>query len=151
MRSNRGILNQPSSPSLFPAFAPIVSDAFEQLKGLPEAISVASGVNVIEQNQHPSHIHLLRQGLVKLIYLTPEGREILLGLRTSGWYAGAITALMHSPSIYSVKTVTPCVLSKIPASEFSAKLMQSARMSRHFMDTLCNELIAQSAEAQIKI
>jgi CRP-like cAMP-binding protein len=58
---------------------------------------------------------------------------------------------MHTASLYSVKTVTPCVFSMIAAEEFSTKLMQSARMMRHFMDTLCNELISQSAEAQLRL
>jgi CRP-like cAMP-binding protein len=141
---------EPPFPCVFPAFAPIVSDAFEQLKGIPEGTTIAGGEVVLEQNREPTSIYLLRQGLVKLVYLTPEGRESLLSLRATGWYAGAVSALMHSPSIYSVKTVTPCVFSIIPAEEFSARLMQSARMMRHFMSTLCNELIAHSAEAQIK-
>lgn len=137
-----------SSPCVVPAFAPIVSDAFEHLKRLPEGTNIASGEFVVEQNQHPSSVYLLRQGLVKLVYLTPAGRETLLGLRATGWYAGAVSALVHSPSIYSVKTVTPCIFSRIPAEEFSMKLMQSARMMRHFISTLCNELIAQSEQAK---
>jgi CRP-like cAMP-binding protein len=135
---------------IFPAFAPIISDAFEHLKCIPQGIAVEASTFVVEQGQPPASVYLLRQGLVKLVFLTPEGRETVLGLRAAGWYAGAISALMHTSSVYSVKTITPCVFSKIPADEFSAKLMQSARMMRHFMDTLCNELITQSTEAQLK-
>jgi CRP-like cAMP-binding protein len=140
-----------STPSAFPAFAPIVSDAFEYLKGIPDGTTIESGQIVLEQSQHPPSVCLLRQGLVKLVHRTSEGRETLLGLRAAGWYAGAVPALMHSPCIYSVETVTPCIFSKIPAEEFAAKLRQNARMMRHFMNTLCNELIAQSAEAQVKV
>jgi CRP-like cAMP-binding protein len=135
----------------FPAFAPIVSDAFEHLKCLPQGTLVGTGTFVVQQGHDPSSIYLLRQGLVKLIYTNPDGRETMLGLRAAGWYAGAVSSLMHTPSIYSVKTVTPCVFSTIAADEFSMKLMQSARMMRHFMDTLCNELISQSAEAQLRL
>ncbi len=135
----------------FPAFAPIVSDAFEHLKCLPQGIGVATGVFVVEQGLHPSAIYLLRQGLVKLVCTAPDGRETMLGLRAAGWYAGAVSSLMRTPSLYSVKTVTPCVFSMIAADEFSNKLTQSARLTRHFMDTLCNELISQSAEAQLRL
>jgi CRP-like cAMP-binding protein len=135
----------------FPAFAPIVSDAFEHLKCLPQGTSVAKGVFVVEQGVSPSAVYLLREGLVKLVYIAPDGRETILGLRAAGWYAGAVASLMHAPSHYSIKTVTPCVFSIIAADEFSPKLMQSARLMRHFMDTLCNELISQSAEAQLRL
>jgi CRP-like cAMP-binding protein len=143
------ILIQAQAQSAFPVFAPIVSDTFDHLKGLPEETNVESGVAVVEQNLHPPSVYLLRQGLVKLVCLTPDGREIVLGLRAAGWYAGAISALMHAPSIYSVKTITPCLFSKIAADEFSMRLMQSARMMRHFMDTLCNELTTQLAGAGV--
>jgi CRP-like cAMP-binding protein len=141
---------EPSSSCVFPAFAPVVSDAFELLKGLPDGVEIVSGETILEQSREPTSIYLLRKGLVKLVSLTPEGREMVLGLRATGWYAGAVSALTHSPIIYSVKTVTPCIVSIIPASEFPMRLMQSARMSRHFTDTLCNEINAHSAEARIK-
>jgi CRP-like cAMP-binding protein len=132
----------------FPAFAPIVSDAFEHLKGLPPQIEVGSGSFLLEQGSRPTFVYLLRQGLVKLTNIASDGRETMLGLRSAGWYPGGVSALMLTPNLYSVKTLSPCVISRIPAEEFSLRLAQSARMMRHFLATLCNELITQSAEAQ---
>jgi CRP/FNR family transcriptional regulator len=140
---------QPSYACAYPAFAPIVSDAFEQIKGLPDPTSNAASITLIEQGQQISSVLLLRSGLVKLTHITPEGREAVLGLRSAGWYAGAVSALMHTPSIYSVKTVTSCSFSRIAADDFPLRLMQSAKLMRHFMNTLCSELLTQSAEAQI--
>jgi CRP/FNR family transcriptional regulator len=134
-----------SAPTSFPAFAPIVSNAFEELKNLPESAEVAVSSLLVEQDAAVGSVYLLRHGLVKLIYVTPEGRETTLGLRTAGWYAGGASALMGTPSVYSVKAVTACTVSRIPAAEFHVRLMQSARMMRHFMNTLCHELISQSA------
>ena len=133
----------------FPAFAPIVSDAFEHFKGLPEEMEIKSGLLLLEQSVQPPAVCLLRQGLVKLVYVNDEGRETMLGLRSAGWYVGAVPVLMRTPSMYSVKTITPCVFSRIPAEEFSARLMQSARMMRHFMETLCNELTSRAVEARV--
>jgi CRP/FNR family transcriptional regulator len=141
---------RPKSDVSFPAFAPIVSNAFEELKNIPDPTSIATGTMLIEQDTPADYVVLLRHGLVKLLYATPEGRETTLGLRTSGWYAGAASVLMNTPSVYSVVSVTPCTVSRIPAAEFSAALMQNARMMRHFLQTICNELISQSAaQAQV--
>jgi hypothetical protein len=98
--------------SNFPAFAPIVSDAFEQLKNIPEPIDFSTGAVLLEQDAEVSSVYLLRRGLVKLLYVTADGRETTLGLRTAGWYAGAVSALTNARSIYSVKAVTPCVVSR---------------------------------------
>lgn len=134
----------------FPAYAPVVSGAFETFQSLPTGTAIATGALIVDQGQPPSSVYLLRQGLVKLVHVNAEGRETMLGLRAAGWYAGAVSALMRTPSTYSVKTVTPCLFSIIAAEDFSMKLSRSARMSRHFMDTLCNELISQSVEAQFR-
>ena len=141
---------QATATCQFPAYAPVVSEAFETFQGLPLGIPVSMGVFIVEQGVDPTSVYLLRAGLVKLIHVNSDGRETMLGLRAAGWYAGAVSSLMHTPSTYSVKTVTPCVFSIIAADEFSTRLARSARMSRHFMDTLCNELISQSVEAQFR-
>jgi CRP-like cAMP-binding protein len=139
-----------STSCQFPAYAPVVSEAFETFQCLPIGTRIGSGVFIVEQGMDPCSVYLLREGLVKLVHVNADGRETMLGLRAAGWYAGAVSSLMHTPSTYSVKTVTPCVFSIIAAEDFSMKLSRSARMSRHFMDTLCNELISQSVEAQFR-
>jgi len=144
------LTTQASASCQFPAYAPVVSEAFETFQCLPVGTPIGTGVFIVDQGLDPSSVYLLREGLVKLIHVNLDGRETMLGLRAAGWYAGAVSSLMHTPSTYSVKTVTPCVFSIIAADEFSMKLSRSARMSRHFMDTLCNELISQSVEAQFR-
>jgi CRP-like cAMP-binding protein len=134
----------------FPAFTPTVSDEFDRLKGLPPEKTVPSGVVLIEQGAPPESVFLLCRGLVKLTSISPQGRESVLGLRSAGWYAGAVSVMAQRPSVYSVKTVSPCVCSTIPANDFNMWLMRSAKMARHFMQTLCNELISQSVEAQVR-
>jgi CRP-like cAMP-binding protein len=134
----------------FPAFAPLVSDEFDRLKGLPQAETVPTGTVLLEQGVRPVSVFLLSQGLVKLISTSEQGRESVLGLRSSGWYAGAVPALARTANVYTVKTVTECVISRVPAEEFNLWLMRNARMARHFTQTLCNELLAQSAKAQVR-
>jgi CRP/FNR family transcriptional regulator len=139
---------QPSSDvsgAGFPAFAPIRSDAFESLRDLPDPVSIPAGTVIIEQDANCEFVWLLRSGLVRLCYVTPDGRETTLGLRTTGWFAGAVNALSSVPSVSSVKTLTPCLASRIPAKDFTAELAKSARLTRHLLSSLCCELLAQSS------
>jgi CRP/FNR family transcriptional regulator len=134
-----------ANDSSFPAFAPVRSDAFENLKGLPEPATIAVGSVLVEQDAPCEYVWLLRSGLVRLSYCTQDGRETTLGLRTAGWFAGATNVMTSVPSVCSVKTLTPCLASRIPAAEFSDMLARSARLMRHLLSSLCCELLAQSS------
>jgi CRP-like cAMP-binding protein len=144
------LVSDESNPMTFPAFIPIVSDAFETFKDLPNIEHLESGHLLVGQGSAAESVYLLRKGLVKLTYSTPDGRETTLGLRSAGWCAGAVWVLTNRASVYSVVAVTPCSVSLIPAADFALRLMQSSRLMRHFVNTLCNESISQAAsQAQI--
>jgi CRP-like cAMP-binding protein len=134
----------------FPAFAPILSDAFEHFTDLPEPTSIDPGTLLLEQGELCKTVWLIRDGLVRLTYVSPDGRETTLGLRAAGWFGGAACLVMNTPNVCAVKAVTPCIVSRIPAQDFSRRLAQNARLMRHFTSVLCLELIAQTT-AQVSI
>jgi CRP-like cAMP-binding protein len=128
-----------------PIFAPIVSDGFTRLANLPEGTTVAAGTTLIHQSKRCAHVTLLLDGLVKLVSVSGDGKQVTLGLRTTGWYAGASAVLMDTVSVYSVVAVTPCKVVQIPAADFYLRLIQSARMMRHFVSALSSEMILMSS------
>jgi len=139
-----------SSTSIVPAFAPISSGGLELIRNLPPQQSVRRGHILMEQDKPPQWVHVIHSGMVKLVYLSPEGNEQTIGLRSSGWYSGAVPALMNAPSLYSVQSMTACIVHAIPAQEFLERLMQNTKVMRHFMRVLCQELCSQ-ASAQVEI
>jgi CRP/FNR family transcriptional regulator len=146
------LVSDSKNPVSVPAFAPIVSDAFEHLKHLPDVVYFPAGKVLITQGAQVPSIYLLRSGLVKLTHVTPDGRETTLGLRSSGSCLGAVWALKNTPIVYSVIALTPCSVSTLSAAEFPAKLIQNSRLMRHFMNTLCNESMSQWASlAQLRV
>lgn len=134
-----------SNDTVFPAFAPLISDAFEHIKNLPPRTEIASGNALLRQGEPCDAVYLILGGLVKLVSTNPEGRDATLGLRASGWYSGASFALTRTTSVYSVVTLSTCDVIRVPADQFASLLMQSSKLMRHFTVTLCNELISQSA------
>ncbi len=139
------LLSSHVTPIGFPAFAPIVSDAFDHLKDLPPIQHHPCGHVLLDQGSTEDAVYLLRSGLVKLVHTTPDGHLITLGLRSSGSCLGAVSALAGRPNAYSVTAITPCAVSRLPAAELSAKLMQNTRLLRHFLNSLCNDSMSQSA------
>jgi len=135
----------PMAPESVPVFAPIVSDGFARLSNLPAGTAVPSGSTLVHQSKRCAHVTLLLDGLVKLVSVNGDGKQVTIGLRTSGWYAGAASVLMDTVSVYSVVAVTPCTVVHIPAQDFYLRLIQSARMMRHFISAISNEMIALSS------
>jgi CRP-like cAMP-binding protein len=142
--------NFEGSAAIVPAFAPISSGGLEMVRNLPPQQSIARGVTLIEQDKPPQWVHLIHSGMVKLVYLSPEGNEQTIGLRAAGWYSAAVPVLMNTPSLYSVQTLTDCEVHAIPAQEFLERLMQNTKVMKHFMRILCQELCSQ-ASAQVEI
>ena len=138
-----------TDPPSYPAFAPIISDAFETFKDMPPLQNVRKGSCLLEQALQPAFVYLLRDGLVKLIHHSPDGRESIVGLRAPGWYVGATSALVQRPCPYTVKCLTDVAVSMIPAREFAQWLSLSARRSNHFTQTMCNELLSQATLSQV--
>jgi CRP-like cAMP-binding protein len=129
---------------ILPPVASVEVECFAHLQDLLRKIEVAPGTVLVEQGTHPRSVSILDRGLVRLISVDAEGRQKTLGLRSSGWYAGAVQAIMNTPSPYSVVAVTSCSIASIVAKEFSLKLTQHQALMQHFVAVLCNEVSAQT-------
>ena len=86
---------------------------------------------------------MIDSGLVMLLRRSASGREVLVGLRSDGWYAGAISAILDKPD-NSVKTVTGCRTAQIAAKQFAPQDSQSPDMTRHFILALCQEVTTRT-------
>ncbi|SNT14533.1 Cyclic nucleotide-binding domain-containing protein [Granulicella rosea] len=129
---------------ILPPIAQVEQACFLHLENMPTNLEIAPGTVLVEQGAHPRAVSLLARGLVRLVVVDDEGRQTTLGLRSTGWYAGAVQAIMNAASPYTVVAVTSCSISSIPAVEFSLKLTQNATLMQHFVAVLCNEVSAQT-------
>ena len=128
---------------IVPVFSPSINSGTEFLSTLPKPKTVPGNTILLEQDQRPSFVFVVRSGIVKLTCISADGQESLLGLRSEGWWAGAPTVLLNVPSIATVTSVTQCSISSIPVSGFSHLLMQNQRMLRHFIASQSRELMVE--------
>ena len=133
----------PSREFIVPVFSPSINSGTEFLSTLPKPKTVQPNTILIEQDNRPSFVYVIRSGIVKLTRISEEGQQSLLGLRSEGWWAGAPVALLNVPSIVTVTTVTACSVASIPMSEFSQLLIQNQRMLRHFIASQSRELMVE--------
>src|ERR1700712_164263 len=84
---------------IVPVFSPSINSGTEFLSNLPKAEPIAAGTVLLEQNQRPSFVFVIRSGIVKITCISKDGQECLLGLRSEGWWAGGALALLNVLSI----------------------------------------------------
>lgn len=127
-----------------PAFCPTVQEGAQLIADLPTPEIIPAGTILARQDQDASQVRLIRSGVVKLTYLNAEGEEFILGLRSEGYWMGAAQVLLDVPNLFSVRTITACTVSSIPADDFSQQLMKNPRMLRHYLSSACREKITQT-------
>jgi CRP-like cAMP-binding protein len=127
-----------------PAFAP-VAERNAHTK-TPQFLfhSINHGERLMEQWNKNEHVHLIREGLVKLVYASENGSQVTLGLRSAGWYAGAAQALLDIPSLYSVIAVGDCKVSQIPAADFFDWTTRNIKKLHQVMKSLAMDSIMQA-------
>jgi CRP-like cAMP-binding protein len=142
-RPSRAVRTE-EEPGTIPVFCPSVQGGAELIADLPAPQLVETGTVLAKQDQKESQVRLIRSGMVKLTYLSPEGEEFILGLRAEGWWMGAAQVLLDVPNMFNVLAMTSCLVSSIPADDFSQQLMKNPRMLRHYLSSACREKVAQT-------
>jgi CRP-like cAMP-binding protein len=127
-----------------PAFTPLSECCAEATGKAPPPLALGSGVNLVEQWKKCDYVYLVSDGLVKLTYASENGTRVALGLRSSGWYAGATSVLLKIPSLYSAVTVGNCTVSKIPEEQFFHWATHDTTTLRHFLKSVCLDSISQA-------
>jgi CRP/FNR family transcriptional regulator len=143
LRLSRSVRTE-EKPGTIPVFCPSVQGGAELIADLPAPQSVETGTVLAKQDQKESQVRLIRSGMVKLTYLSPEGEEFILGLRAEGWWMGAAQVLLDVPNMFNVLAMTSCSVSSIPADDFSQQLMKNPRMLRHYLSSACREKVAET-------
>jgi CRP-like cAMP-binding protein len=124
-----------------PAFSPSVDDETARLVGLPEPKHFAAGTILVTQGSPIQNAMLIRSGVVRLSFQGADGNEVVLGLRSQGWWVGGHSAYLEMPSLCSIQTLTDSALSLVPASNFSAMIRSDAGRLEHFLRAQCRELM----------
>jgi CRP-like cAMP-binding protein len=127
-----------------PVFAPVADRNTATKTHASTFLALEPGRKLIDQWKKCDHVYLIRGGVVKLMYTSDNGSQVSLGLRSTGWYAGAASVLLGMPNFYSVLTVSDCTVSQIPAEQLFAYTTRHVKKLRHFMKSICMDSILQA-------
>jgi CRP/FNR family transcriptional regulator len=92
---------------------------------------------------------VIETGLVKLVRLTDDGAESILGLRSNGWIIDASSAVLNFPFPFSAVAVTRCTIRRAHRSAFLQLVNSSSALMHDLNSLICREIHAEQ-EQQIE-
>lgn len=90
------------------------------------AITIGKHDHVYTCGDHDSTVYFIESGQVKLLMLSPEGRECLLAIHASGDIFGELCLAGLGPRLETATAMEETVLKQIPSSRFFARLGRDA-------------------------
>jgi CRP-like cAMP-binding protein len=103
------------------------------------------GTELFRQGFPAEEVLLLDEGVVKLIRLEDDGRQLIVGLHSAGSILGAAPVVANRCHPATAKTVTPCTVRHIPAFAFRQLLKSDPATSWHVHEMLSREVCEQAA------
>lgn len=117
--------------------------AHESLCGLAPSQQCPPGTELFQQGASATDVYLIDQGLVKLTYLTADGRELIVGLRLSGSALGLEPVMLGEQQPVSAVTLTRCSLRRVPASLFRKVAETDVGLCHRLLREHCREMLDQ--------
>jgi CRP-like cAMP-binding protein len=117
---NRLLTNLLRTSPIFQPFSP------QDKKGLIEKFksrNVESGKTLITHNKQGDGLYVLLSGRCEVIRPDDKGRDVVLAELKDGDVFGEMSALWRRNATASVRTVTPCIVLRLPKAEFDELIM----------------------------
>lgn len=115
----------------------------EQVARLALPQEYPAGVELFKQEGAPRDVYLIESGLIKLVAVEQNDREVLVGLRSPRWIVGAASVIINKKYAFSASTLTHCRLRRIPNEAFLRLLRNDHEFAWFFHQMQSYELHEQ--------
>jgi CRP/FNR family cyclic AMP-dependent transcriptional regulator len=100
------------------------------------------GTDLFPQGGPSRSVFVIAKGIIKLVRSCPDGRVVVIGLRSSGWILGAGAALAERPFALTATTVTRCQAYRLQTAAFQ-ELVRSNRAVSWYLHRMHVEEISR--------
>ncbi|HEY2976020.1 MAG TPA: Crp/Fnr family transcriptional regulator [Pyrinomonadaceae bacterium] len=125
------------------SFASVANDTRYDFKDLALPQVYPATIELFQQDSAAQEVFLIERGLVKLIRLEQEGRELITHLGSSGWLLGASSVIMQEPYAVTAITLTKCSLRRISGEAFRDRLRTDSQFSWYLHQRHSQEILDQ--------
>jgi len=106
----------------------------EQIRAAIQTLEFTKNTRVIEQGEVCRDIYFIRSGLIKMSYLTLEGKEFIKSFIQEGGFFGSLhSQLTGGGSTFSVVALESLTVERMPYSVLEELLENNPHLQFHFM------------------
>jgi CRP-like cAMP-binding protein len=120
----------------WPSPAPLTLPDWEAIENLPPAEPFESGDNIYLANAPVRQVYLIRRGVVKLKCYGYNRREMIVGIRSSGWLLGADSAILGRPYVCTAVAISDGEISSFTKAEFLQAIQTPGALAHHLQVNL---------------
>jgi CRP-like cAMP-binding protein len=88
-----------------------------------------AGIELLRQGDIAPDVWIIDDGVVKLVYLDEDGRQLTVGIRLKGCILGSASVILGQPSPVAAFTMTPCCLQRLDAPTFLEMVTGNSALS----------------------
>jgi len=123
----------------------LATQEWKGFAGFAPSLGYPAGLTLFQQGAHLHEIYFINRGLIKLLHLDAEGRELIVNLRYPGCLLGAASVLLLRPCPVTAVTVTPCSLQRVSAADFRQHLTVDPKLGWYLHQMQSWEIYEQTA------
>jgi CRP/FNR family cyclic AMP-dependent transcriptional regulator len=112
-----------------PRFNSPVPDYWKEVEPLAPSHIYPAGTELFHQGSLASDVYFIDRGLVKLVRIESDGRELIVGLRSPGWILGAAPVIAKKEHPVTGITIISSSLRLISGQVFCDLLRNSSQFS----------------------
>jgi CRP-like cAMP-binding protein len=116
--------------------APLTLPDWEAIENLPTAETFEAGERICVASAPARRVFLIRRGVVKLNCYGPNRREMIVGIRSSGWFLGAESAVLCRPYVSTAIAISDGEVSVFSSSEFLQAIQTAGPLAHHLQVSL---------------
>jgi CRP/FNR family transcriptional regulator, cyclic AMP receptor protein len=106
------------------------------------------GTPIFQQGRNSDAVFFIHSGLVKIVNVSPDGREVITALRPAGWLLGDDSAISNVPHGASAVTAMQCTLGSIGTSRFLDLLRTNTAISLYLHELQSREIMDHVRQEQ---
>jgi CRP-like cAMP-binding protein len=124
--------------------AAFAAEEWEELEDSAASQAYPPATELFQQGAPAHEVYFITGGLVKLTRLEPDGQEVIIGLRASGWLLGAAAVIVEQPHAVTVVAVTRCQVRRLSARTFRERVKTDAQFSWWIQQMQSREIYDQT-------
>jgi CRP/FNR family transcriptional regulator len=122
-----------------------IKDGWQELASISSRKLFPVGSKIFVQGATPQAVYFINRGLIKLVRVEADGKEVIIGLRPPNRWFGTATAIARRPYSLTAVALTECELQCISTNSFLHLIETDAQFARQILQACSSTIIALHA------